>query len=151
MSVLNECRQRILIMNLHIEIQQTGKKIDKITKKLSDMREYYEVVAKPQLIRHIDMVFQTGGYDEWPENRRANKTLIATGRLLRSYTRTNADNVSRITKQSFEHGSRLSYASAHEYGLGGRKKRQVIGAVVKRQLLSKSYMRSLNKWLIGGG
>lgn len=139
-----------IIMQIRVDAKDSKNTIVGIIKKLNNLDEYYESVARPRLIKHLKDIFGTSGLGEWADNKMPHKTLDKTGRLKRSYTKVGAPgNVSKITKKSFEHGSNVHYAKVHEEGLGRVQKREVIGLVVKRQLLSRSYVKSLNKWVIG--
>ena len=122
------------------------KRIEAIPK---DLRTYFKRVAIPRLEMHIHEIFRSRGLGQWPpsqrEQRGVGKTLIRTGRLYSSYTQSGSrDNRTIIRKKNFEYSSLVPYARFHEVVTRGAGPRPVIGLVIKRGLIQRSFARSLN-------
>ena len=137
-------------IEVSINSQKIDKKLRKMAKSLDDMREYYETVALPRIIEHLKDIFRTGADGTWAKrlDNLPHKLLRKSGRLYRSYTsRASPDNITVIKKRVFEFGSSVPYAKYHEEGTRRMQAREITGFVKKRQLLSRSYVRSLNKYI----
>ena len=122
------------MLTLHAEAAAVVKRLSNVIDALQDLSEYFEDVAVPRAASHFSELWGSQGFGEW------RTPLYKTGRLYRSFTRSgSADNVTIIRNQSLEYGSSLFYTRYY--------REQIIGAVINRDLLRRSYQRSLRKYI----
>lgn len=125
---------------------------------LADLRDFYNLVARPILIRDIQEIFERQGSPPWQLRKpttppTTHPLLRRSGRLYNSLTKPGGENISIATKDTFTFGTSVPYARYLEGGTKRMPARPILGTVAKgkrgarksvRTLLSQALLNYLN-------
>ena len=126
------------MLALKIEDKKAIRDLKSLVAAIEDLREYWREVAVPIAESQFSALWGSRGYGQW------STSLYITGDLYRSYTQSGSrNNITLIQNQSFAYGSNVLYAKYHAD--------KVIGTILNRQLLKRTYAQTLNRWILKKG
>ena len=134
--------------HIHVPVEKVERGFTNRLAALSDLRDFYNLVARPILIRDIEEIFQRQGSPKWPLRKpttppTTHPLLRRSGRLYNSLTKPGPENISIATKDTFTFGSSVPYARYLEGGTKRMPARPILGTVAKGQRGARKSVRTL--------
>lgn len=133
---------------MHVPTEDVARGIENQLAALSDLRDFYNLVTRPILIRDIQEIFQRQGSPPW-QLRKPTKPptthplLRRSGRLYNSLTKPGGENISIATKDIFTFGTSVPYARYLEGGTKHMPARPMLATVAKGKRGARKSVRTL--------
>lgn len=133
---------------IHVPVEKVEQGLSHRLAAISDLRDFYNLVARPILIRDIEEIFQRQGSPRWALRKptkppTTHPLLRRTGRLYNSLTKPGGENISIATKDTFTFGTSVPYARYLEGGTKHMPARPILGTVAKGQRGARKSVRTL--------
>lgn len=140
-----------------VTVEAAVETLTRISRKLKNLREFYEDNFYPKILRDFDKIFESEGRPTWAalsekyaEYKARHYPLAGilerSGDLRDSYTiSSHPDHNVEITNRTISVYSSVEYASLHESGTGNMPDRPVVGAIELDTGLRNQYNKLLRR------